>query len=60
MRKEFERFIKSNKIKKDFRIVETRCMDRCKEGPSVVIDGNWYGKLTTEDAGHLLTKKAVK
>ena len=34
-------------------------MDRCKEGPSIIVDDKWYGKVATEDVDEII-KKAVK
>jgi NADH:ubiquinone oxidoreductase subunit E len=40
-------------------LVKTRCMDHCKEGPSVVVDGIWYGKVSSKDLQKIVEKKAA-
>jgi NADH:ubiquinone oxidoreductase subunit E len=60
LRKELEREIRSRKLKKNYQIVDTRCMDHCKEGPSLVVDNCWYGRVSIKDIDVLLTKKAAK
>ncbi|GJM30390.1 MAG: hypothetical protein DHS20C17_30250 [Cyclobacteriaceae bacterium] len=60
LRKELEREIKSRKLKNSYQVVETRCMDHCKEGPSVVVNNCWYGKVSTKDIDALLSKKAAR
>ncbi len=59
VRKDLEREIRANKQKKEYKIIETRCMDKCKEGPSVVINGCWFGKVSPNDVNLILTKKAA-
>ena len=41
-------------------ILKTRCMDHCKDAPSLVVDNTWYGRVATKDLEGLLQKKAVK
>lgn len=56
----FEKELKSNGNKKHYRLIRTRCMDHCKEGPSVIIDNVWHGKVSPKDIPKVLNKKAVK
>jgi NADH-quinone oxidoreductase subunit F len=46
--------------KLNYELIKTKCMDHCKDGPSMVIDNTWYGKVTLKDIDILLTKKAAK
>jgi len=41
-------------------IIRTRCLDRCKEAPSIIAENIWYGKVGVKDLKKILNKKAVK
>jgi len=52
-----EKTLKGNK--KNCCLVKTKCMDHCKDGPSVVIDNVWHGRVSSRDLHGILAKKAV-
>lgn len=55
-----EKELKSIGGKPNYEIVKTRCMDRCKEGPSIIINNVFHGNVGLKDLAKLLNKKAVK
>ena len=56
----FEKELKASNLRSKCEVIGTKCMDHCKEGPSVVIDNIWYGKVAPVDIEKVLNKKAVK
>ena len=53
-----EKELKGRGIRCEF--IKTRCMDHCKDGPCVIIDDVWYGRVKPKDFQNiLLNKKAV-
>ncbi len=57
LQRDIEKLLKQ---RKRCQLIKTRCMDRCKDGPSLVIDDVWYGKVTDSDLDEVLNKKAAK
>ncbi len=45
----------------DVRINSAGCLDRCEEGPAIVIypEGVWYSAATREDIGEILQKHLI-
>ena len=60
LHKNFQREIKTSAARSYCELIKTRCMDHCKDGPSVMMENAWYGKVTTKDVPKLINKKAVK
>ena len=59
--KDLDRALKSNPVRPTCELIKTKCMDHCKDAPSVVFDNTWYGKVTEPDLMKLIRrKKAVK
>ena len=57
--KELEKSIKLSSIRSSCQLIKTRCMDRCKEAPSIIVDGAWHGKVGPKDIDEII-KKAAK
>lgn len=55
-----EKELKSTEGKLNYEIVKTRCMDRCKEGPSIIVNNVFHGSVGLKDLAKLLNKNAVK
>lgn len=51
-------YIKSNGLKKEITIVKTKCMDFCKSGPNVVVDGQLYHRVGIKEAKGILKEIA--
>ncbi len=54
LQKSLEKSIKQQPGRSNIELIKTRCMDHCKEGPSVVVNNTWYGEPTVEDILPLL------
>lgn len=55
-----EREIKSVSGRASYQLIKTKCMDHCKDGPSVIVDNIWHGKVEVKDVVRIPNKKAVK
>ena len=60
LHKNWEQELKSNPVQPSCELIKTKCMDHCKDAPSVVVDNTWYGKVIQTDLAKLIRKKAVK
>ena len=60
LQRALEQDLKSTEAKLNYEIVKTRCLDRCKEGPSIIINNVFHGRVGLKDLPKLLNKKAVK
>ncbi len=47
-------FIKSKKLKREVKLVKTKCMDYCKSGPNLVSNDQLYHEVNLEEAKHIL------
>ena len=59
LHKKIEQDLKSNPIRPSCELIKTKCMDHCKDAPSVVFDNSWYGKATDTEVIKLVRKKAA-
>ncbi len=50
----FKEFIKENDLKKDVRVIKTKCMDFCKSGPNVIVQDQLYHKVSVSEAKAIL------
>lgn len=48
IRAQIKQHIKEKGFKKELKIVNTKCMDACEQGPNVVCGNYFYQEVTTE------------
>jgi NADH-quinone oxidoreductase subunit F len=55
LKSEFKKHIKINKIK-EIRLIKTKCMDYCKLGPNLVINGKLWHNCQSKDVSEILSE----
>ncbi len=51
---EIKDFIKSKKLKREVKLVKTKCMDYCKSGPNLVSNDQLYHEVSLEEVKGIL------
>jgi NADH-quinone oxidoreductase subunit F len=54
LRKSIKKQLKDQGLKKHFKVVKTSCMDACKHGPNLVLEGKIHYQCSLEQALNLI------
>ena len=54
--KKFSADIKAKGLKQKTRVIKTKCTDRCKEAPAIIIKDHWLGKVKEAQVPDLINQ----
>jgi len=56
IQQKFSHEIKSQGLKSVARVINTKCTDRCKEAPAIIIKERWLGKVKEREIPYLVSR----